>query len=156
MPALTDERMQALHKSFRGAYLVAILLCVCWPLILQLLLGSLVAPGKNAPSGVYLQLGYTFTLLSVAIAAFLTWRSQGMLKAFGSLSASDQSRTMVREILFYAVLCELCCFFGLSYWALVGEQAARHSRAFIVLTSVMFFVFIPRFDAWRQAAEDPS
>ena len=36
---------------------------------------------------------------------------------------------------------------------LAGPLAERYSRSFVALTTIMFFIFVPRLEAWREAAQ---
>lgn len=147
-----------LKSAFQRAYLLGLALCVIWPLMLQLLLGRTIQPGANAPAGPFQQLGYTFTGLTFLAAAFVTWRSQKMRGAFRALAPAERPRVMFREIVVYAALFELSSLYGLLYWMMVGQdpQGAQFSRTFLVLSSVMFFVFVPRLGAWQAAADGES
>ena len=140
-------------KAFRLAYPMGMVLCVAWPLALQLLLGTVIRQGPTPPGGVAEQLGYTFSGLTLLIALFLTWRWGKVRAAFAGVPAQQQPAIVFREILLYAALLELTSLFGILYYALAGPLAERYSRSFIALTSIMFFVFVPRLDAWRHAAQ---
>lgn len=142
-----------MHRAYRWSYLAGLALCVFWPLMLQLVFTDLIEPGRNPPVGVVKQLGYTFTGLVLLCAAFVTWRWGKVRAAFSAIDRVERPKAMAREILFYSALFEMSCFFGLTYWALAGLEGIRFARSFIVLTSIMFFCFVPRFDAWRKAAE---
>ena len=156
MARLEEAELKALHRAFRWSYLGGLTLCVFWPLMLQLLFTSYIPPGQNPPGGAVKQLGYTFTGLVLLSAAFVTWRWGRVRAGFPALSPGDRPRVLARELLFYSALFELSCFFGLAYWALTGLEGIRFARSFIVLTTIMFFCFVPRFDAWRRAAEDEA
>lgn len=153
LPLLEDSELKALHRAYRWAYLAGLALCVFWPLMLQLVFTNFIAPGQIPPNGVVKQLGYTFTGLVLLCAAFVTWRWGKVRAGFRGLGAAERPKVMAREILLYSALFEVSCFFGLAYWALTGLEGVRFARSFIVLTSIMFFCFVPRFDAWRRAAE---
>ena len=153
MAQLEEVDLRALHRAYRWSYLAGLVLCVFWPLMLQLFFTNFIAPGQNPPQGVVRQLGYTFTGLVLLSAAFVTWRWGKVRVSFCGLGAAERPRVMAREILLYSALFEVSCFFGLAYWALAGFEGMRFARSFIVLTSIMFFCFVPRFDAWRRAAE---
>ena len=153
MALLEDGDLRALHRAYRWSYLAGLTLCVFWPLMLQLLFTSFITPGHHPPDGVVKQLGYTFTGLVLLIAGFVTWRSGKVRANFQSLSGARRPKVLAQEILIYSALFELSCFFGLAYWSLAGLDGMRFARSFIVLTSIMFFAFVPRFDAWRKAAE---
>lgn len=150
---LDEADLNAMHRAYRWAYLGGLALCVFWPLVLQLVFTNFIAPGQNPPVGVVKQLGYTFTGLVLLCAAFVTWRWGKVRAGYGSLAPAARPKVLAREILFYSALFEVSCFFGLAYWALTGHEGVRFARSFIVLTSIMFFCFVPRFDAWRRAAE---
>ena len=143
----------SLDQGFRIAYPIGLVICLAWPLALQLMLGTAIRPGSAPPGGVIQELGYTFTGLTFACAFFVTWRwgrvRAGLRKAIGR----EQRRIVVREILLYSALFELSSLFGLIYYALGGPQAERYARGFVALTTIMFFVFVPRLQAWREAAE---
>jgi hypothetical protein len=151
---LSDLETAALHKAYGRAYLLGLILCVCWPLILVLMLGAgAVKPGPHPTTGVFLELGYTFTLLTFAAAAFVTWRSGKVRKGFRELEPGLRPRILFREVVLYSALFELSCVYGLIYWMLVGLGNHKHPFSFIMLTPLMFFFFVPRFEAWRTAAE---
>jgi hypothetical protein len=142
----------ALERSFRLAYPAGLVLCVAWPLALQWMLGRAIRPG-GPPSDLVQELGYSFTGLSVATACFVAWRWGRIRAGLRALEAGQRRRVLVRETLLYSVLFELSSLFGLCYYALGGPQAERFARGFIALTTVMFFVFVPRLQAWREAAQ---
>lgn len=151
---LPEQEERDLHRAYGRAYLAGLVLCVMWPLILILMVGAeLVKPGQNPPAGVFQELGYTFTLLTFAAAAFVTWRSGKVRKGFRALEPAARARTLFREVLLYSALFELSCLYGLGYWTLVGWAGRQHAFAFIMLSPLMFFLFVPRFDAWKAAAE---
>lgn len=153
MSLLEDAQLSSLHRAYRWSYLAGLMLCVFWPLMLQLMFTRFITGGQNPPDGVVRQLGYTFTGLVLLSAAFVTWRSGKIRQGFQTTDPSQRPQKMAREILLYSAIFELSCFFGLAYWAMAGVPAIRFARSFIVLTSIMFFFFVPRFDAWRRAAE---
>ena len=153
MPTGPELETPLLAKAFRLAYPMGLVLCVAWPLAVQLLLGTVIRQGPNPPGGVAEQLGYTFSGLTFLIALFISWRWGKVRAAFGLLPAPERPAIVFREILIYSALLELTSLFGILYYALGGPLAERYSRSFIALTTVMFFVFVPRLDAWRQAAQ---
>lgn len=150
---LSETEEQALHKAYKLAYTLGLVLCVFWPLVLQLLLGPVIKPGANAPAGVFRQLGYTFTGLAFGSAAFVSWRSGKVRASFHALGAAERPRVLFREVLIYAAIFELSSLWGLLYWMLVGLAANHHARAFLMLSSLMFLFFVPKFGAWKDAAE---
>lgn len=139
-------------KAFRLAYPIGLVLCVGWPLTLQLLLGTAIHQGAPPPGGVAQQLGYSFTGLTFLIALFVTWRWGKTRAAFRATPAAARPAMLIRETILYAAILEFTSFFGIVYYALGGPQAERYSRSFIALTTIMFFIFVPRLDAWRRAA----
>ena len=145
---------QPLDKGFRLAYPAGLVICVAWPLALQLMLGTAIRRVDLAPpAGVIQQLGYTFSGLTFAIAFFVTWRWGRIRAAFHSLAADRQRAVLVREIILYSALFEFSSLFGVLYFALGGPRADQYARGFIALTTIMFFVFVPRLQAWRDAAQ---
>jgi hypothetical protein len=150
----TSEATHPLAKAFRIAYPVGLFLCVAWPLALQLMLGTVILRAATPPpGGVVQQLGYTFSGLTFLLAFYVTWRWGRTRKAFHDAGAALQPAILLRETLLYSALLEFTSVFGVVYYALGGPLAERYSRSFIALTTVMFFVFVPRLDAWRRAAE---
>jgi len=143
----------SLERGFRIAYPTGLVLCVVWPLVLQLMLGSAIRPSAATPSEAVRQLGYSFTGLTCACAVFVTWRWGRIRAGLRNVAAQRRSGILVRETLFYSCLFELSSLFGLCYYALGGPTAERYARGFIALTTVMFFVFVPRLRAWQAAAE---
>ena len=147
----------SLARAFRLGYGLGLAICVAWPLALQLMLGTLIRAGSAPPGGVVQQLGYTFTGLTFAAALGITWRWGRVRRAFAGLPEAGRPGTVIRETILYAALCELSALYGLIYYALGGPLAERYSRSFIALATIMFFVFVPRFQAWREAGmEAPS
>ena len=143
----------SLEQGFRIAYPAGLAICVAWPLALQLMLGTAIRPGVAPPGGVIQQLGYTFSGLTFASAFFVTWRWGRIRARFRTVAAGQRRRVLVREILLYSCLFELSSLFGLCYYALGRPCAERYARGFVALTTIMFFVFVPRLQAWREAAE---
>jgi len=144
----------ALDRGFRLAYPAGLVICVAWPLLLQLLLGTAVQRPQEQPAGgTVQQLGYTFTGLTFACACFVAWRWGRIRAGFRAVPEARRARVLIRETLLYSALFELSSLYGLCYYALGGPQAERFARGFIALTTVMFFVFVPRLRAWREAAQ---
>ena len=139
-----------LTKAFRLGYGLGLIICVAWPLVLQLMLGTTILAGTAPPDGAVRELGYTFTGLTFASALFVTWRWGKVRKALPSVPPASRPRLVVRETLLYAAVLELSSLYGLLYYALGGLP--RFARAFIALTTLMFFIFVPRIQAWRDAA----
>jgi hypothetical protein len=152
----TPDANPNLSKAFRVAYVLGLLMCVAWPLGLQLMLGTAIKPGQAPPEGVVRQLGYTFTGLTFGAALFITWRWSRVRAGFGALREASRPGVLLRETILYAALCELSALYGLVYYALGGPLAERYSRGFIALATIMFFVFVPRFQAWRDALGEPQ
>ena len=142
-----------LNKAFRFAYPLGLAMCVGWPLVLQLLLGTAIRQGSIPPGGVAQQLGYTFSGLTLVIAVFLTRRWTRIQKRFRTIPPEARPATLIRETLLYASLLEFVSLFGVLYYALGGPMAERYSRSFVALTTIMFFVFVPRLDAWHRASQ---
>ena len=143
----------SLEQGFRIAYPAGLALCVAWPLALQILLGTAIRPAPAPPGGAVQQLGYTFTGLTCLCALFVNRRWGRVRSGFRALAAGRRRRVLVREIMLYSCLFVLSSLFGLCDYALGGPSAERYSRGFVALTTVMFFVFVPRLRAWREAAE---
>ena len=152
---VNEEHDSSLSKAFRLAYALGLALCLAWPLVLQLMLGTAIAPGSAPPGGVVAELGYTFTGLTFGAALFVTWRWGRVRASFASVPPPRRPGVLIRETLLYAALFELSALYGLVYYALGGPLAERHARAFIALSTIMFFVFVPRLQAWRDAAGMP-
>ncbi|HJU83999.1 MAG TPA: hypothetical protein VJ600_07290 [Holophagaceae bacterium] len=156
MPELPDDSplLEAIRPAYKLARLLGLVLCVAWPLFLMVLVGvEAVRPGTAPAVGAARQVGYTFTALTFLSAAFVTWRSGRVLKGFKALDPTLRARTVLRESLVYAAIFELSCFWGLLYWMLVGRNAFQHVLTFMALTPLMFFLFVPRLDAWKVALE---
>jgi len=140
-------------RAFRIAYILGLVICVAWPLLLQLMLGTAIKAGTAPPEGVVAQLGYTFTGLTFGAALFVTWRWGKVRREFALLAAEKKAGVILRETVLYAALFELSSLYGLIYYALGGPGAERYSRSFLALTTIMFFVFVPRYQAWREASQ---
>jgi hypothetical protein len=147
-----------LAKAFRIAYALGLLICVAWPLLLQVLLRAAVHPVAAMPSEEVRQLGYSFTGLTVAGAVFVAWRSRRSREGLREVPAAARPGRVAREILLGAAILELSALYGVLYYALGGPGAERHARTFLALAPVTFLLFVPRFQAWRASAgeERPS
>ena len=153
----TENLTAPLAKGFRLGYGVGLVICVAWPLLLQLMLGTVILRGLAPVDGLARELGYTFTGLTFGAALFVTWRWGRMRKDFAKVPAGQRSGVVVRETILYAALFELSSLYGLIYYSMGGPMAERYARSFIALTTVMFFVFVPRFQAWQDAiGEEPT
>lgn len=142
-----------LYRAFLLAYGLGLALCVVWPLALQALLGRTIPLGFLGASPLAGELGYTFTGLVVLSALYVLRRSRLARSRFPGLEVSQRPRTMILEILLYSALFEASALFGLIYYGLGGPLADRYARTFIALSTVMFFLFVPRWSAWRKALE---
>ncbi|BDU77660.1 hypothetical protein [Mesoterricola sediminis] len=146
----------SITRAWRIAYGIGLFICVAWPLFLQLMLGTVIRPGAEAPGGVARELGYTFTGLTFAAAIFITWRSGKARAGLAALPPQARPGAVLRETVLYAALCELSALYGLATYALGGNLAERYARSFIALATVMFFVFVPRLQAWLEAAGEEA
>jgi hypothetical protein len=117
------------------------------------MLGTAILQTAKAPAGVVQQLGYSFTGLTLLSALFVTWRWGKVRAAFRAAPGAEQPRTLLRETVLYAAIFELTSVYGVVYYALGGPLAERHARSFIALTTIMFFVFVPRLQAWVDATQ---
>jgi hypothetical protein len=142
-----------LERGFRLSYGAGLLLCVAWPLALQALLGTAIAPGPEG-GGLVRQLGYTFTGLVCAGALFVARRWARVRARFREVPPARRGRALAREVLLYAVLFQFSALFGVLYYLLGGPQAERYARGFLALAPIMFFAFVPRLQAWRRAANE--
>ena len=142
-----------MRVAFRWSYGAGLVLCVLVPAALEFALGRIPKLAAAPPEEFTRQVGYTFTGLLLCAAAFLSWRSARIRRAFAALQPADRPRIILRETLLYAVLCALGALFGLGCHALGGPQTERHARTFIALSPVMFLVFVPRLDAWMKAEQ---
>jgi hypothetical protein len=151
--AETTDELLPLNRAFRIGYGLGLAICVAWPLAIQLMLGSAIRSGTIPPLGVARQLGYTFSGLTMLAALFVTWRWGKVRDGFKALAPRERPAVLLRETLVYAALFELTTLYGIIYYALAGPLAERYARSFVALTTIMFFVFVPRLDAWREAAQ---
>jgi hypothetical protein len=143
-----------LHAAHRTAYALGLALCVGTPTFISiLLLSGWVPPGTQSPEGFYQQVGYLFTGIVFLAAAWVWTRVGQVLRGFKALPLAARPATVLREGLLWAALLETSCLLGLAYWILVGHQAARHAWGFILLTPALFLGLVPRYGAWRRAAE---
>jgi hypothetical protein len=126
-----------MYQAFRVAYALGLVLCVLWPLALQVLLTRLVPNPGGTAGDLALELGYGFTGLTVLTA----------------LDPPRQARTLFREIILAAALFELCAVYGILTYAMGGPHAERYGRTFLLLPALMFLVFVPGWKKWRTAAQ---
>lgn len=143
-----------LDHRFRLAYALGLGLCVAVPLVLQALLGSAIRPGPEPADETIRQLGYSFSGLTFASAWFVTRRWNRIRGSLRAVPAGRRGRVLARETLLYSVLFGSSSLFGILYYTLGGPHPERYGRSFIALSTVMFFVFVPRLRAWRAAARE--
>jgi predicted lysophospholipase L1 biosynthesis ABC-type transport system permease subunit len=142
-------------SAFRISYAIGIVLCIVWPLVIQVLMGTLIQR-PALPAGDFVkELGYTFTGLSAVAALFIWLRMKKALETFATLQEAQQASTVMKETLLAAALFELSAAYGLIYYVLGGPDAGRYSRTFALLPTLMFIVFVPRLSAWQRAAKQP-
>ncbi|MBS1783914.1 MAG: hypothetical protein JST24_00640 [Acidobacteria bacterium] len=156
MPELANDapELLALLPAYKRARLVGLIICVAWPLLLMVMVATgTVKPGTAPLVGPAKQIGYTFTALVCIAAAWVTWRSGKVLKGFRELPAEERPRVVMRESVIYAAIFETSSLWGLLYWMMVGQNAARFVGTFMALTPLMFFLFVPRLHAWKLALE---
>lgn len=142
---------QGLQKPFRLAYGLGAILCVVWPLMLQVLIGNVLKPGLFGPTELAQDLGYTFTGLVTLCALYVVRRSKRTLHTFAQIETTRRGRVMALEILLYSALFELSALFGWIYLGMGGPEASRYARTFIALSPIMFLIFVPRLPAWKAA-----
>ena len=146
--------VKALLPAYRQARVAGLIICVAWPLLLMGMVATgRVRPGTAPLEGPAKQIGYTFTALVFLSAAWVTWRSGKVLKNFRDLAPELRPRVVMRESLIYAAIFETSSLWGLLYWMMAGQNAARYVGTFMALTPIMFFFFVPRFHAWKLALE---
>lgn len=153
---LSDDapEVKALLPAYRQARVAGLIICVAWPLLLMGMVATgRVRPGTAPLEGPAKQIGYTFTALVFLSAAWVTWRSGKVLKNFRDLAPELRPRVVMRESLIYAAIFETSSLWGLLYWMMAGQNAARYVGTFMALTPIMFFFFVPRFHAWKLALE---
>jgi hypothetical protein len=136
------------ETALRRAYFAGALLCVGLPLALQIGLPWIVPPGQNSSGEPLLQIGYTFTGLSVLTLALAARRLRKAQQASHSVEPVGWLRDPAREILSASVLLASCAAMGCLYWALGGPGVERHARTFLALTPVGFLLFVPRPSRW--------
>lgn len=141
--------------AVQKARVLGLVLCLAWPLTLMALLTvGAIAPGNFRPEGWVQQVGYTFTALSLLAAAYATWRTGGLMKAFPTLPEDQRPGVAFRSSLGFSILFLLSSFYGLAYWRLVGRNAFQHVMVFVALSPVMFILFAPRLHHWLDALEE--
>ena len=143
--------LTALEASARRGWWVGFLVCLGGPvLILLSAWAGWIPPGSQPVEGVYQQVGYTFTGLVFLASAYLVWRKGHALRAFPAQAEGRQAGFVLRETLVYSALCASSALWGVLYWRLVGWHAFRHALTFLLLTPVLFLLFVPRLGAWTH------
>ena len=146
------EAQAPLRQAFLLAYGLGLLLCVVWPLVLQVILGRVISPSATTDAELAMELGYSFTGLTVLAGLFVVRRWGRIRTELVPMAPEQQSRTILREILLYSALFELSAAYGLVCYAMGGPGAERYGRTFIALPALMFFLFVPRWRKWKIAA----
>lgn len=143
-----------LRSAHRLAYGLGLALCLGTPgLVAALILSGAVPPGGQSVTGLLEQVGYLFSGTVFLSAAWVWWRLGQALRGFRALPEARRTLVIVRESLVAAAAFELSSLFGLAYWSLVGQHAARHAWGFVVLTPLLFLAVVPRFERWAKALE---
>jgi len=142
-----------LRQTFLLAYALGLLLCVIWPLVLQVILGHVIAPSTTTAAELATELGYAFTGLTALATLFVVRRWARIRAELSSHPPGLRSRTVLREILLYSAVFELSAAYGIVCYAMGGPGAERYGRTFIALPTLMFFLFVPRWRKWKVAAE---
>ncbi len=142
---------RGLQTIFRLAYGLGLVLCVVWPLVLQVLIGRMLQPGLLGAVDLARDLGYTFTGLVALSALYVVRRSKRVREGFAQVEPPKRGRVIALETLLYSALFGLSTLFGLAYLALGGPEASRYARSFVALSPVMFLLFVPRLAAWHKA-----
>jgi len=145
-----------LYQAFRVAYALGLVLCMLWPLALQVLLTRLVPNPGGTAGDLALELGYGFTGLTVLTALFMRQRASKTLRELKALDPPRQARTLFREIILAAALFELCAVYGILTYAMGGPHAERYGRTFLLLPALMFLVFVPGWKKWAHASQDQA
>lgn len=143
-----------LLKAVRQGRILGLVLCLAWPLVLMAMIGGgAIRAGSLPAQGPLRSLAYGFMGLIFLAGAFVTWRTNRVMKGFKALTPEVQGRTAFREILIASALFELSCLYGLLYWMLVGRNAFHQVLTFMALTPLMFFLFVPGLNDWVAASE---
>ena len=146
--------VMSLRSAHRMAYGMGLALCLGTPtLIAMLLLSGVVSPGTQVPEGLYQQVGYLFTGLVFLSGAWVWGRRERVLREFKGLIEDQRPSVILRESLLYAAVFEASSLCGLVYWTLVGGHAARHVWGFVLLTPLLFFALVPRYEWWAKSLE---
>jgi hypothetical protein len=140
--------------AVQKARILGLVLCLAWPLVLMAMITvGTIAPGTLRAEGWVQQVGYTFTGLSLVAAAYVTWRTGGLMTEFKALPEAERPRTAFRSSLGFSILFLLSSIYGLAYWRLAGRNAFQHVMIFVALSPVMFILFAPRLHHWLDALE---
>jgi len=123
----------------RGPYLFGLVVCVLWPLLLELGLTRL-PQGEASDPAVVQNLGHSFTGLVFLAAAFVFWR----MRRIKGHPPDFRNPVLGRETLLASLLFAGCSVLGVLYYGLAGPAGERHARSFIAVVPIMFFVFVPR------------
>lgn len=140
---------------FKKARLIGLFVSVFWPLcIILLMIQGSIRPGILPALGWVKQLSYTFTAIAIAIPAWVTFRSQKVLKKFAEQTLQKQYVLIYQESLLYVAVLQLNCITGVLYWLLAGAANPQPAFTFVMLTPISFLLFIPRLSAWAEAQGD--
>jgi hypothetical protein len=143
----------SLSRAFRIAYAIGIGMCVCCPTILQLNLDKIITPILGISKETVQNIGYTFTGLVLICILAITLRWRKICSEFSNIAENKKSTVLLRETLFFSAITTLSSFLGAIYYLLGGITVKQFARNFITLTPVMFFIFIPRLNAWKKASK---
>ncbi|WP_005033582.1 hypothetical protein [Holophaga foetida] len=143
----TNPENQSLHQARRWPYAFGLVVCVLWPLALELLLTRLPQGEPSDPAAVQ-TLGHTFTGLTFLAAAYVFWRIRRAKGALAGQSLPSRIASLRRETLLASIIFGACSLLGPLYFGAAGSSGTRHARSYIAVVPVMFFAFSPRVRNW--------
>lgn len=144
----TSPEIRSLHHARRWPYAFGLLVCVLWPLALEIGLTHLPQGEPSDPTTVQ-TIGHTFTGLIFLAAAYIFWRKGRAREALANRAPSAKCASLRRETLVASAVFGACSLLGLLYYGVAGAQGERHARSYIAAVPIMFFAFTPRLRSWE-------
>lgn len=154
MPMEETSERTSLNRARRIPYGLGIVLCVLWPLFLELMLTRLPQGEPSSPPAVE-SIGHTFTGLIILAAVFVFWRRNRAKSTLADQGLPARCASIRRETLVAAVVFGACSLLGPLYFGAAGARGERHARSFIATSPIMFFVFAPRARSWASRPAEP-
>jgi hypothetical protein len=144
----------SLTRAFLIAYTLGIIICLCCPVVLYFNIDKLITPISGISAETLQGVGYAFTGLILICILVVNSRWGKVRSKFSKNIKNKQGIILLFETVLYSIIFGLSSVFGTIYYLLGGASTKLLAGNFIVLTPIMFFIFVPRLHTWQRASND--